>query len=72
MFGRCLRIRPGHAFGHFALQHFVEFNLQVPAMEIWQPSLSRLSNAQQDRIRQIEFYEMLQREVAKRMPRPDS
>lgn len=47
-------------------------NLQVPAIEVWQPSLSRLPNAQQDRIQQIEFYEMLQREVSKRMPRPDS
>ncbi len=46
-------------------------NLQIPAMEVWQPALSKLPPAQQHRIQQVEFYELLQREVAKRIPRPE-
>ena len=46
-------------------------NLQIPAMEAWQPAMSRLSSDQRDRIQQVEFFEMLQREVAKRLPQPE-
>jgi len=47
-------------------------NLQVPAIEVWQPALSRLPHVQPQRIQQVEVFVLPQREVAKRLPKPES
>ena len=43
-------------------------NLRIPAKEQWEPALTQLTRPQRERIDAPEFYELLQREVARRMP----
>lgn len=45
-------------------------NLQIPSIETWEPSLARLTPAQRERIQAVEFFELLQREVVRRLPGP--
>lgn len=45
--------------------------LHIPAQETWQQQLDRLPQTQRQRIEAPEFYEMLQHEVARRIPAPD-
>jgi hypothetical protein len=62
--------RPIHFTGTTALEVRPGYvTLQIPPLEEWSESLKWLSRAQRERFEEPEFYEMLQREIARRLDR---
>ena len=65
----CTDQRPIYFTGTQALEIRPGFvSLQIPPLEHWAESLRWLTFAQQARFEEPEFYEMLQRQIAKRLP----